>query len=133
MNRIPEPLTELVVECLKVKTTHTGRSARHQLSAVLQRASDQMLLPIPEARRKLRRRMLEALVDGRPVWDLSNEHGTPARDATVLWPKDVVTKVVAIIDEQGNIVASEGITAEEVDKIKELLKGDGDVQDDKGT
>lgn len=126
MKPIPTQLTELVVECRKIRITLTGPSARLQLSGVLQRASEQMLLPLPEARRKLRRRMLESLAQGRPVWDRNGEHGNPAAGATVLWPKEVQPKVLAVIDEDGNVLPSAGTTPEQVEEIKRLLAEDDD-------
>lgn len=75
-----------------------GTEARQVLREVLTAIGENILLPIPAAKRKVRTRAVQALQAGRPIWSESDEMGNASRDATILIKP---VPIVGIIKEDG--------------------------------
>lgn len=75
----------------------TGREARATLKRVLGEIGDSILVPSPQAKRKIRRRCLDTLRAGRAIWTHIDQHGQPSKGTILTMPP----RIAAIIDADG--------------------------------
>ena len=86
----------------KPETEVTGTEARQVLRSVLHDIGQACLFPVMPHTGVVRRRAVDALKSGRPIWSENDEHGNPTRDATIL---TMPMKIIGIIKEDGTYEA----------------------------
>lgn len=95
----------LVMKKDEKKRTVEGAEARAKLKEVLGNISKNLLIPEPPFTGKVRRRALDRLRDGDPIWDANDENGQPHKSATILV---MPAKIVGIIKEDGTFEEVKG-------------------------
>ena len=84
------------------RTEAQGPEARNVVRSVLKEIGQSVLLPLPEVSRTVRRRAIDTLRAGRPIWNKLDADGHPHADATIIL---IPRQIIGIINEDGTYEA----------------------------
>lgn len=77
--------------------SYEGTEARNIVKGVLHKIGQSIMVPEPMFSRVVRRRALDTLRSGKPIWDDPDEHGQPGGTVVIMQPK-----IVGIIHKDGS-------------------------------